>query len=88
VASVLHLLSSLEAKYPNIHISLVTPGTVDTDFHKVAGTPSRPVVGTRLWSSVVESADDVAGKIVGLIENPVAQLYTNPAMTDLVQRYH
>jgi short-subunit dehydrogenase len=77
----------LKAKYPNIHVSLVMPGTVDTDFHRVAGTPSRPVAGTRLGASVVESAHDVASKIVGLIENPVPELYTNPSMTDLVLRY-
>jgi NADP-dependent 3-hydroxy acid dehydrogenase YdfG len=78
----------LKAKYPNIRISLIMPGTVDTDFHRVAGTPNRPVAGTRLGSSVVESADDVATKIVGLIENPVPELYTNPGMTDIVQRYY
>jgi short-subunit dehydrogenase len=78
----------LKAKCPNIHVSLVMPGTVDTDFHRVAGTPSRPVAGARLGASVVESADEVASKIVGLIDNPVAELYTNPGMMDLVQRYY
>lgn len=78
----------LKAKYPNIHVSLVMPGTVDTDFHRIAGTPSRPVAGTRQGASVVESADDVASKIVGLIENPVAELYTNPAMAEVVLRYY
>ncbi len=78
----------LKAKYPSIHVSLVMPGTVETDFHRVAGTPSRPVAGTRLGASVVESADEVASKIVALIENPVAELYTNPGMAGLVQGYY
>jgi hypothetical protein len=63
-------------------------GTVDTEFHQIAGTPVRPVAGTRLGALVVESADEVAAKIVSLIENPVAELYTNPDMPELVQRYY
>ena len=77
----------LRKEYPNIHVSLVLPGTVDTDFHRVANTPMRPVAGTRLGAYTVESSDDVASKIVTLIENPAAELYTNPGMADLVLRY-
>jgi len=78
----------LKAKYPGIHISLVMPGTVDTDFHKIAGTPQVPRAGTMLVSMIVESAEEVASKISSLIEHPVAELYTNPAMADLVSRYY
>ena len=35
----------------------------------------------------VESADDVAGKMVSLIENPRAELYTEPSQAELVQQY-
>ncbi len=78
----------LKKEYPNIHVSLVLPGTVDTDFHRVAGTPTRPIAGTRLGASIVESADEVASKIVLLIEHPAPELYTNPNMVDLVVRYY
>src|SRR5881396_3261953 len=78
----------LMAKYPRVHVSLVMPGTVETDFHRIAGTPFHPVAGERLGSLIVESADEVAGKIASLIEHPVPEVYTNPSMPDLVQRYY
>jgi len=76
----------LKTKYPGIHISLVMPGTVDTDFHKVARTPQVPRAGTMLGPLIVESAEEVASKISSLIEHPVAELYTNPAMAELASR--
>ena len=78
----------LMSKYPKVHVSLVMPGTVETDFHRIAGTPFRPVAGERLGSLIVESADEVAGKIASLVEHPVPEVYTNPSMPDLVQRYY
>src|SRR5467141_3358178 len=42
----------LKEKYPGIHISLVIPGIVDTDFHKVARTPQLPKAGTRVGSLI------------------------------------
>ncbi|OLE89681.1 MAG: short-chain dehydrogenase [Crenarchaeota archaeon 13_1_20CM_2_51_8] len=78
----------LKEKYPGIHISLVMPGIVDTDFHKVARTPQLPKAGTRVGSLIVESAEQVASQISSLIELPVAELYTNPAMVGLVSQYY
>ncbi|HEX4922259.1 MAG TPA: SDR family NAD(P)-dependent oxidoreductase, partial [Candidatus Bathyarchaeia archaeon] len=78
----------LRPNYPNIRVSLVMPGTVDTDFHKVAGSPTRPVAGTRLGALVVESPDEVAEKIAALIEHPTSEMYTNPSMPDIVHRYY
>lgn len=78
----------LRTTNPNVHISLILPGTVDTDFHRIAGTPTRPVAGTRLGALVVESAGEVAEKIVAVIDNPTGEVYTNPAMTEMVQRYY
>src|SRR5438876_8405239 len=78
----------LKANYPRVHVSLVMPGTVETDFHRIAGTPFPPVAGERLGSLIVESADEVAGKIASLVEHPVPEVYTNPSMPDLVQRYY
>ena len=78
----------LRPNYPDIRVSLVMPGTVDTDFHKVAGSPTRPVAGTRLGALVVESPDEVAEKIAALIEHPTSEMYTNPSMPDIVQRYY
>src|SRR5437867_531675 len=38
------LRMDLKANYPNIHVSLVMPGIVDTNFHNVAG-PALSVMG-------------------------------------------
>ncbi len=78
----------LKAKYPEIHISLVMPGIVDTDFHRVARTPQLPKAGSQIGFLTVESGEEVAQKISLLIDHPVAELYTNPAMADLVSRYY
>ncbi len=36
----------------------------------------------------VESAEEVAGQIVSLIERPVPELYTSPTQAELVRRYY
>lgn len=40
-----NLRMDLKARYPRIHISLVMPGIVDTDFHQVAHSPTRMKAG-------------------------------------------
>ncbi len=82
-----NLRMDLKANYPKIHISLVMPGIVDTEFHKTAGT--QPFVGGRGRSGMtIQSAEEVASQIASLIEHPVAELYTNPSSADLVQQYY
>jgi len=78
----------LKAKYAGIHISLVMHGMVETDFYRVANTPQVPRAGSQVGPMIVQSAEEVAAQIVGLIENPMAELYTNPVSADLVSRYH
>ena len=78
----------LKAKFPGIHISLVLPGIVETDFHKVAKTPQIPRAGSKLGFIIVQSAEEVADQIATLIEYPVAELYTNPALAGLVSQYY
>jgi len=83
-----NLRMDLRAKYPKVHVSLVMAGFVDTDFHKVAKTPFPVKAGTRVGEAVVQSAEEVAGQIASLMENPVAELYTNPGLRDLAVRYY
>src|SRR5437764_3703057 len=78
----------LKANYPGIHISLVMPGIVETDFHKIAKTPQIPRAGSKLGFIIVQSAEEVAGQIATLIEHPVPELYTNPALAGLVSQYY
>jgi len=83
-----NLRMDLRVKYPQVHVSLVIAGFVDTDFHKIAGTPFAVKAGTRVGQAMVQSAEEVAGQIASLIDHPVAELYTNPNLRDLVLRYY
>jgi short-subunit dehydrogenase len=74
----------LARQHPGIQVTLVMPGLVSTDFQKNAlgGTPSMPA------NTQAQSVEDAAAAIVKAIENPVAEIYTNPGYaTAVVQRY-
>ncbi|MEP6905421.1 MAG: SDR family oxidoreductase [Gemmatimonadales bacterium] len=81
----------LRERYPNIHVSLVMPGPVTTDFARNAGTdalagglpPRRP--GGAMQA---QTPEEVAEAIASVIENPVAEIYTNPASAEIVRRYY
>jgi len=77
-----------KAKYPKIKVSLVMPGIVDTDFHRVAGTIMAVKAGSQVGPQRVQSADEVATQIASLIAHPVAELYTNPASSELARQYY
>jgi len=81
-----NLRMDLRATHPGIHVSLVMPGLVATDFasHALGGTPPPPPGGRPMPS---QTADEVAGTIVALIERPQPEIYTNPASADLARRY-
>jgi len=76
----------IAAKNSNIHVTLVMPGLVATDFAKNAlgGTPA----ATRSRATAPpQSPEDVADAIVRVIHDPVPEIYTNPQMAQTVQRY-
>jgi short-subunit dehydrogenase len=81
-----NLRMELTREYPGIHVSLVMPGVVRTDFAKNAlgGTPALPG-GAGAGPS--QSADEVAEAIARLIEEPRAEVYTNPASAEIARRY-
>ena len=81
-----NLRMDLRSEYPDIHVSLVMPGLVRTEFQKNAlgGTPQPPIPGGPIQP---QSADEVAAAIASLIDTPSAELYTNPALREMVQRY-
>jgi short-subunit dehydrogenase len=82
-----NLRMDLKAEYPRIHVSTVMPGIVDTPFHDVAGPGLKVRAGGYLGQTRVESADEVAAKIVSLIDEPKPELYTNPYSADLALTY-
>ena len=73
-------------------MTLVMPGLVATEFAKnVVGEPSAgPAPGSRPLPAGVspQTADEVAAVIAGVIERPVAEVFTNPASADLVRAYY
>jgi short-subunit dehydrogenase len=75
----------LREKNRNIHVTLVMPGMVATEFalHAIAAPP-----GTRAYNGPqVQSVEDVAAIIRGVIDQPVAEIYTNPASAEMARRY-
>lgn len=83
-----NLRMDLGVNYPNIHVSLVMPGVVATNFADNAKTPEeiRPDRPGRSAAGL-QTADEVADAIAGVIKNPVAEMYTNPKSAELAQVY-
>jgi short-subunit dehydrogenase len=80
-----NLRQDLAASHPNIHVTLVMPGLVSTDFAKNAlnGSPPLPQAVT----AEAQTAGQVASAIVGVIDHPVAEIYTNPRHRDVAVDY-
>src|SRR5882672_11509744 len=74
----------LARTHPGIQVTLVMPGLVRTEFQRNAlgGSPPNPAAAD------AQSAEDAVAAIVQAIEQPVAEIYTNPrAAAAIVQRY-
>ena len=81
------LRMDLRKDFPGIHVSLVLPPMVATDFGKNAlyGTPVPP--GGFRSAASAQSAEQVAAAMQELIDHPKAEVYTNPGMAEMVARY-
>jgi short-subunit dehydrogenase len=64
----------LARTHPGVHVTLVMPGLVSSDFQRNAlnGTPPLPP------GTPAQSVHDAAAAIVRVIEQPAAEIYTNP----------
>ena len=86
-----NLRMDLRRQFPDIHVSLVMPGMVTTEFARNAlgGTPAVT------WASApgggagpqIQTADDVAAAIESLIQSPREEIYTQRGQPDTVVRY-
>jgi NADP-dependent 3-hydroxy acid dehydrogenase YdfG len=78
----------LQRTHPDIHVSLVMPGLVATDFAKNArastGTIPPGAIGSPMQP---QTPEDVATIVANLIDRPVAEVYTNPASAAVASRY-
>jgi len=84
-----NLRADLQREHPEIHVSLVMPGLVATEFaSNVIGTPSAaPPPWIAGGAMKPQSAEEVADAIANVIEHPRAEVYTNPASADMAKRY-
>lgn len=80
-----NLRVDLRATHPGIHVSLVMPSVVSTDFAKNAlGSTS----ASRSTSPMQpQTPEEVAAIIAELIEHPRAEIFTNPAAPAMAKRY-
>ena len=82
-----NLRMDLKAAYPNIHISLVMPGIVTTDFAKNA-IGGMPASFTDSGAVSRQSPEEVAATIADLIDNPRPEIYTSPMLSETAVRYY
>lgn len=75
--------------YPGIHVSVVMPGAVATDFarHLRGVAPTAPARSGGPAPMQAQSAEQVADAIVGLLHHPVPELYTSSANKEVARRY-
>jgi len=80
----------LRAQYPNIHVSVVMPPMVRTDFAKNAlyGTPMPPGGFRQGTGSYGQTPDQAAAAIVNLIDHPRPEIYTDPGQAETAARYY
>ena len=88
-----NLRMDLRREFPGVHVSLVMPPAVSSEFAKNAlyGTPppSAAPGGVRPGTGApMQTPDQTAAAIVDLIDNPRPELYTNPGQADMVARYY
>jgi len=79
-----NLRMELRPTHPGIHVSLVMPGVVATDFAANALGQSGPPPAA---AAPAQSAEEVAAVIAELIAHPVPEVYTNPAHSEMAARY-
>lgn len=85
-----NLRMDLRREYPGIHVSLVMPGMVTTEFAKSAlgGTPAMTwVTAGGSPGPRVQTADEVAAVMEELIDSPREEVYTQAGQSETVVRY-
>lgn len=81
-----NLRMDLRADWPEIHVSVVMPSTVLTDFPKHA-LHAPPDAGHRPGIPA-QTPEQAAAAVVELIDKPRAECYTLPAVAEMVARYY
>src|SRR5678815_4527010 len=78
----------LHRTHPGINVTLVMPGLVATEFARHARGSTGPIPPGAVGSSMKpQTADEVAAIVANVIDQPVPEVYTNPASHDVAARY-
>jgi len=80
-----NLRAELASRAPNVRVTLVMPGMVNTDFARNAlNAPA----GTGGYAGPhVQTIEQVADIIADVIEHPAAEVYTNPASKEMAKKF-
>lgn len=76
---------------PGVHVSLIMPGVVTTDFPRNVRGEARPPMNASApggGAMQAQTPDDVAARIAEVIQHPVAEVYTNAVLADVARRYY
>jgi short-subunit dehydrogenase len=83
-----NLRVDLRRTHPGIHVSLVMPGLVATEFARYARGSTGPIPPGAIGSPMKpQTAEEVAAIVADLIDHPVAEVYTNPASHAVAAHY-
>jgi NADP-dependent 3-hydroxy acid dehydrogenase YdfG len=82
-----NLRMDLRATYPNIHVSVVMPPIVSSDFARNALYETPPPLGGSRPDATPQTPEQAAAAIVELIDHPRTEIYTNPDQSEMVARY-
>lgn len=84
-----NLRMDLADAHPDVHVSLVMPGMVDTEFQRIAGraagAPQPPAAASVAMG--IQRPEEVAEAIADLIARPRPEVYTNPASLETLRRF-
>ncbi len=76
----------LRVRHPNVHVTLVVPGIVRTEFaNNALGAPATG--GAGFATAPPQTAEEVSRVIADTIKNPRAEVYTNPVHAEIAKRY-
>ena len=83
-----NLRVDLQQTHPDIHVSVVMPGLVATDFAQHARGSTGPIPPGPIGSAMKpQRPEEIALIVASLVDHPVAEVYTNPASAALAARY-
>jgi len=83
-----NLRMDLRRTHPGIHVSLVMPALVTTDFPLHARGSAGAIPPGAIGSpQAPQTPEEVAVIVANLLDRPVAEIYTNPASRALAARY-